>query len=162
MGTTWILCANSSRARIFEVDPHGPHGIEEPREIADYANPAGRQHERDQRSDAAGRFYGKGERNEGHAAAKEEGFGEHETERFVEHLRAELDRARNEHRFGQLWIAAAPAFLGLVRRNFAKELRSLVEVELDRDLTTEQPREVFARLLDARAAHRAKDARAGA
>ena len=154
MGTTWIVCANSSRARLFEVDPHGPHGIEEPREIGDYANPAARAHERDLRSDAAGRYYGKGERTEGHVAAKQDGFAEHETERFVERLRAELDRARNEHRFGQLWIAAAPAFLGLMRRNFAKELTALVEVELDRDLTTASPREIFTHLLEARTAQR--------
>src|SRR6186713_1158431 len=74
MGTTWIVCANSSRARLFEVDPHGPHGVAEPREIADYANPAARAHERDLRSDAAGRYYGKGERTEGHVAAKQDGF----------------------------------------------------------------------------------------
>jgi protein required for attachment to host cells len=154
MGTTWILCGNSSRARLFEVDPHGPHGVDEPREIADYANPAARQHERDLRSDAAGRYYGKGERTEGHVAAKTEGFAEHETERFVEHLRTELDRARNEHRFGQLWIAAAPAFLGLIRRNFAKELHAMVEVELDRDLTAASPREIFAHLLESRTAQR--------
>jgi protein required for attachment to host cells len=158
MGHTWILCANSSRARLFEVDPSG----DTPREIADYANPAGRQHERDLRSDAAGRYFGKGERNEGHVAAKKEGFSEHETERFVEHLRTELDRARNEHRFGQLWIVAAPAFLGLVRQNFPKELRALVELEVDKDLTTDTPRDLFARLIDARAAQRAKDGGAAA
>jgi hypothetical protein len=73
MGTTWILCANSSRARVFEVDPHGPHGLDEPREIADYANPAAREHERDLRSDAAGRYYGKGEGTQGHERRQDAG-----------------------------------------------------------------------------------------
>ena len=73
MSTTWILCANASRARLFEVVAHS----DTPREVADFVNPAGRAHERDLRSDAAGRFYGKGERNQGHAAFPSEDFNEH-------------------------------------------------------------------------------------
>lgn len=148
MGTTWILCANSSRARLFEVDAHG----DTPREVADFANPAGRAHERDLRSDAAGRYYGKGERQQGHAAAREEGFSEHETERFAESLREYLEHARGENRFGQLWLVAGPAFLGHLRRNFPKPLMSLVELEVDKDFTLEAPRELFAHVLAERAA----------
>jgi protein required for attachment to host cells len=146
MGTTWILCANSSRARLFEIDPHS----DTPREVADYANPQGRAHERDLRSDASGRLYGRGERPQGHAAAPSETFGEHETERFAEFLREHLDRARNEQRFGQLWIVAAPAFLGHLRRNFPKELMQMVELTVDKDFTGDSARDLFRRLLDER------------
>ena len=147
MGTTWILSANSSRARLFEVDPTG----DAPREVADFANPAGRAHERDLRSDAAGRYYGRGERQQGHAAMKE-GFGEHETERFAESLREYLDHARGENRFGQLWIVAGPSFLGELRRNFGKPLLERVELTVDKDLTMEAPRELFAHVLAEREA----------
>src|SRR4051812_11078052 len=118
MGTTWILCANAARARLFEVEPHS----QAPREVADFVNPAGRAHERDLRSDAAGQFRGRGERHHGHSAFPYENMGEHETERFAESLRDYLDRARNEHRFARLWVAASPPFLGYLRRNFGKEL----------------------------------------
>src|ERR671925_293525 len=98
MGTTWILCANSSRARLLEVDPHA----ETPREVADFVNPAGRAHERDLQSDASGHKYGIGER--GHAVAPGQSFAEHETERFAESLREYLEHARGEQRFAQLWL----------------------------------------------------------
>jgi protein required for attachment to host cells len=148
MGTTWILSANSSRARLFEVDPHG----DTPREVADFANPAGRAHERDLRSDAAGRYYGKGGQQQGHAATTKEDFGEHETERFAESLREYLEHARGENRFGQLWIVAGPSFLGHLRRNFHKPLMEMVELAVDKDLTMEPPRELFAHALAEREA----------
>ena len=150
MGTTWILTANSSRARLFEVDPTG----DAPREVADFANPAGRAHERDLRSDAAGRYYGRGERQQGHAATTKEGFGDHETERFAESLREYLEHARGENRFGQLWIVAGPSFLGELRRNFGKPLLERVELTVNKDLTMEAPRELFAHVLAEREAQR--------
>lgn len=156
MGTTWILCANASRARLFEVVPHS----EAPREVADFANPAGRAHERDLRSDAAGRFHGRGERNHGHAAFPYESMGEHETERFAESLREYLDRARSEHRFAQLWVVAAPAFLGRLRRNFGKELRELTELQVDKDFSGDPARDMFRRVLAEREAQAQKKARA--
>jgi len=146
MGITWILCANGSRARLFEAQPHS----DTPQEVADFVNPAGRAHERDLRSDAAGRLHGKAPQSSGGGSVPGASIGEHETERFAESLRAYLERARSEQRFGQLWIVAAPAFLGLLRRNFGKELREMVEFELDRDFTGESPRDVFMHALEAR------------
>src|SRR4051812_14856125 len=107
MGTTWLLVANRSRARLLEVQL----GSDTPSEIADFANPEGRAHGRDVRSDADGRFYGKGERTQGHAAAKEPDLAAKQVDHFAEEIRDYLEHARNEHRFGQLWIVAAPAFL---------------------------------------------------
>jgi protein required for attachment to host cells len=147
MGTTWILTANRSRARLFEVVAHS----DTPVELADFANPAGRAHEHDLRTDASGRFSGQGAAG-GSAGALDDGIGAHETERFAESLREHLEQARGANRFGQLWIAAAPAFLGILRRNFPKELRERIELELDKDLTTEAPRELFRHLLAARPA----------
>ena len=68
MELTWLLIANRSRARILEVRSLR----EEPVERATFVNPAGRAHERDLDSDAAGRFYGKGEREQGHSATASE------------------------------------------------------------------------------------------
>jgi len=147
MGTTWILCANRSRARLFEVQQHDDAQAE----IADFANPAARAHERDLRSDASGRLYGKGERNQGHAADPSEGFGDHETERFAESLRDYLVHAHAAQRFGQLWIAAGPAFLGLLRHKLPKDVARLVELEVPKDFTAEEPAAIFRHLIDARA-----------
>jgi protein required for attachment to host cells len=158
MGTTWILCADRSRARLFEIDLHS----DAPREVADFANPAGRAHERDLRSDADGRYYGKGERNQGHAAIPDRSVGDRETERFAESLRDYLERARAQQRFGQLWVAAAPAMLGLLRQNFGKPLRDVVEFEIDKEFTTDTPRDIQRQLVSAREARMRKSAGAQA
>jgi protein required for attachment to host cells len=156
MGTTWILSANASRARLFEVVPHA----DAPREIADFSNAPGRAHERDLQTDASGRLYGKGERMQGHATV-EGSVAEHETERFAEALRDYLAREHAQHRFSQLWIVAAPAFLGRLRQNLPRALEPCVEFTLDKDYTTEPPREFLAQVLQAREAHRRKSAPAG-
>ena len=153
MSTTWILCANASRARLFEVVAHS----DTPREVRDFANPAARAHERDLDSDASGRFYGRGE-HQGHAAAPHESTAEHETERFAESLREYLDRARSEHRFARLWVVASPAFLGHLRRNFGKPLAECIELTVDKDFTTDTPTEIFRRALAERDAQSCESA----
>jgi protein required for attachment to host cells len=155
MGKTWMLVANRSRARLFEVNPVG----ETPLEVADFDNPEGRMHGRDLRTDGDGRFYGKGEHTQGHSAGKEPGLPGHEVERFAEQLRDYLEHARATQRFGQLWIAAAPAFLGVLRDKLGKSVRSVVEFELDKDITTEAPAEIFRHLRDARAERTSSAAR---
>ena len=65
MKTIWILVADSSRAKIFEA--HGAmRGVHE---IETFSNPEGRAHNRDLKTDGSGRYFGKGERNQGHTAA---------------------------------------------------------------------------------------------
>ena len=55
---TWIIAADSSRARIFEAIEPEQHL----REIEDLANPEGRANNRELKSDAQGRYYGHGNR----------------------------------------------------------------------------------------------------
>jgi protein required for attachment to host cells len=153
MGTTWILCANRSRARLFEVQAHS----DTPSEVADFANPAARTHERDLRSDASGRLYGKGERNQGHAADPSQSQADHETERFAESLRDYLIAAHAGQRFAQLWIAAAPAFLGVLRHKLPKDIHRLVELEVPKDFTAEQAPGMFRHIMSEREAHLRKD-----
>lgn len=146
METTWLIAANRTRARILEVRALN----ETPREAAVFVNPVARTHERDLDSDAAGRFYGKGERQQGHAAAPSEDFSDRETERFVNDVRDHLERGRNEHRFERLWVIASPAVLGLLRRACPKPLQQRVEFEVAKDLTMERPEEIFRQALAAR------------
>jgi len=153
MTITWLVVANRTRARVLEIQSVR----DQPTERAAFANPAGRVHERDLQSDAAGRFYGKGEREQAHSATASESLGEHETDRFAVDLREFLDHARSEQRFARLWLIAAPAFLGQLRSAFSKPLRQRVELELDKDLTTDTPGEILRRALDAREAKRTRE-----
>lgn len=153
MELTWLIVANRSRARILEIQSERSA----PTETAAFVNPMGRAHERDLDSDAAGRFYGKGERNQGHSATPSETQAEHETDRFVIELREFLERARNDHRFERLWLVASPALLGQLRTAFPKTLRHCVELEIDKDLTTDTPAEILRRSLEARDAKRSRE-----
>ena len=94
MQTTWIVTADASRARILQVA-----GRERLVEIEDLANPAGRLHNREINTDAAGRFRGP-DRPGGHSSDDENRAVDHQAELFAKRVGEFLERARNERRFG--------------------------------------------------------------
>ncbi len=140
MQKLWIVAADSSRARIFEVSPPDRHF----QEIEDLANPPGRGTNRDIRSDGYGRFYGKGERDQGHTASPPVDAVTHETELFSKDVGEYLDKARTEHRYDKLYLIASPKFLGLIRQNLSKEAQKLVEKELAKDVSWFDAKEIEA------------------
>ncbi|MGH8807804.1 MAG: host attachment protein [Noviherbaspirillum sp.] len=138
MRTTWILAADSSRARIFEV-----HGLRDHlREIEDFANPAGRRGELDLTSDSRGRFYGRGGSSQANTGEPSVDPVEHETELFSKQVSEYLDKARNEHRFDTLCLIAYPKFLGMMRQNLSKEVQKLVKDEVPKDISGLDAREI--------------------
>jgi protein required for attachment to host cells len=149
MKPTWLLVANRSRARLFEVPRNG----DEPVEIVDFVHPAGRAHERDLVTEGQGRFFGK-EGEQGHSAAPDVDIRHAESERFAEEIRDYLEQARTHERFDRLWIMAAPAFLGVLRDKLTKGVARDVEFDVDKDITTEPARDIV------RAARREHERRA--
>jgi protein required for attachment to host cells len=141
MEATWIVVADAARGRIFEMQQEGHLA-----EIENFVNPAEREDNADLRTDGYGRFYGKGEREEGHTAEPPVSPKEHEAARFAKHLAVYLDQARNRHLYDKLRLIAAPSFLGLLRNTLDDEVRKLVDQELDQDLTKVSVRELEQRL----------------
>jgi protein required for attachment to host cells len=131
MVKTWIVVADNSRARIFEVIDRN----ETLHELDDLVNPAGRLHDSELRTDNVGRYYGRGERMQGHSAQPRTDPGEHETELFAKTVAHYLEQARVEHRYARLCLMAAPKFLGLLRQNLSKNARDLVFEELAKDVS---------------------------
>ena len=130
MKTTWILVADSSRAKVFEArgasrDVH---------EIEEFIHPEGRAHNRDLKTDGPGRYYGKGEHTQGHTATTKVEPQEHEAELFAKKLTDHLDKARTTQRFESLHLIAPPKFLGLIRRHMGKETQNMVEATLAKDV----------------------------
>ena len=70
------------------------------------------------------------------------------TEEVDEVLCDDLEAARNQGRFGKLYIIASPALLGLLRKQFSAPLRQLVAGELDKNLTTQTPEAIRKHLPD--------------
>lgn len=138
MSTTWILIADSSRARIFEKKENEKHL----REISDFVNAAGRADDSELGTDERGRFYGRGEQYQGHTAEPAVSAVEHENEMFSHALADYLDSARNARRYARLYLIAGPKFLGLLHGSLKEAVRELVAGELVKDISTKDIREV--------------------
>ncbi len=132
--TTWIVVADSSRARIFET-PNRGHQINE---IMDMVNLPGREAMQDIETDHHGRFRtagAAGAPNGSHSIGRAEHPAEHEIELFAKRLGAYVDKARKQVRYDQLCLVAPPRFLGLLRGNLAKESHKLLRREIAKDLS---------------------------
>jgi protein required for attachment to host cells len=129
MKLTWILVADSSRARIFTADtPSSP--LEE---IEDFSHVESRIHDREITSDLPGRI--KSTAGGGHAFEQPTDPKDHEADNFAHLVAKFLQDAHNAKRFDRLLIIAAPEFLGLLRNHLQESIKQLIRFELDKDLT---------------------------
>ena len=127
--STWIVLADASRVRIFETDNEGAM----PREVEDIANPEGRAPERDLGTGPAGSYSGQGGAH--NTAEPRTTRHEHVVEEFARDVAARLDEACRQLRFERLWIVAAPHFLGVLRPCLSPQVESVIEREIDRDVS---------------------------
>lgn len=129
MQTTWVIAADSSRARIFEMGEDKEHL----REIEDMVNPEGRQVGREIQTAPDGRFGSKGG-TQAHTSQPQSTPREHDVEMFSKQLGHFLDEACDQHRFDSLCVIAPPKFLGLIRDNLGDAARKAVQEEIPKDI----------------------------
>ena len=136
--TTWIMAADSSRGRLFEIiEPD-----RQLREIEDFANPQGRANNRELVSDADGRFSARHVGPGGDSSGQRVTPVEHETELFSKTLARYLDKARSQRRYSKLYLIAPPEFLGLMRQNLSTEVRKVTADEINKDLSWFDTRDI--------------------
>ena len=130
MDPMWIVLADEGKARILECREPG-HQLEEVEELTDAGAHADNA---DFRRDAYGRRSGGDIRMGGNATASagEEKL-DHEAELFARRVAERLSEAHRQHRYGQLRIAAAPRFLGRLRKVMDQEVSKAVVDEIDKD-----------------------------
>jgi len=134
MATTWIVAADSSRARILQVA-----GRERLVELESMLNPDGRMDDRELTTGAHPRFRG----TDGPGSDRQETSAqEHATDLFAKRVGHYLEQARNQHRYDELVLIAPPKFLGAVRKELGKEVEKLVVEELPKDLSWFNAREI--------------------
>ncbi len=140
MNNIMVVVADASRARVFTADkPAGPLS-----EIETLSNPEARLHEGDLVSDRGGRDTHGGGSSHGYGtgnAAKEEAAN-----RFAAEVCRHLERSRTGNAFAKLYVMAAPAFLGLLRKHQSPALRGLISDEISKDLSREGPERIRAQL----------------
>lgn len=125
---TWILVADGGRARMFAcARSDAPLA-----EVGTLVNPAAHLHERDLVADRGGR--GRGVRGGGHAVSESDAKAQAE-DRFCVEVCAALATAQARGEYGRLYLIAAPAFLGRLRRHVSRGVQDAVVAEIDRDLT---------------------------
>ena len=132
----WVLAADNSRARFFTTEKsRSPL-----RETRDLVDPQARLHEGDLVTDRNGR-----DRNPSaqyHGMGSDRSSRDDGADRFAQHICDVLDNARNQGAFNKLYIVAAPAFLGLLRKHQSPSLRQLIAGEVSKNLSA-QPAETI-------------------
>lgn len=130
MSKTWILIADSTRARLFEVGTRDRHLSE----VACFTNPDGRAPGRDAASDRLPRV------NESvgrvrHAIEPHTSLREKSTDHFAHALGEALERSHHDHLYERLVLVAPDRFLGALHKNLSKTLIGCVVGEVRRNLT---------------------------
>jgi protein required for attachment to host cells len=136
MAITWIVAADSARARVLQVADR-KHDLVE---VEDLVNPEGRMHDRELTTDANPRLHGPG----GNSAREEPSAVEHAVEMFSKRISDYLEKARTQHRYDRLVLVAPPKFLGKLRKSLGREVEKLVAGELDKELYRANARELEA------------------
>lgn len=132
---TWVVVAESARARIFTAS--GPRtGLEE---IATLTHPAGRLHERDLVSDGRGRSFDSAGHGR-HAMGTDDRQKQLEGEEFARQIAAHLEQGRQRQAYGKLIIVAPPQFLGLLRKSLPAACTDLVVATVNKNLVQQDPR----------------------
>ncbi|MFO1372594.1 MAG: host attachment protein [Candidatus Competibacteraceae bacterium] len=130
MTTTWVLIADSSRARLFSVDK----ALAPLQEVQAFINPEGRAKTQDLVSDRQGRSMGNGPNLDYDVAPKRR-----QAMMFAKAISEHLKNGRIGGMFRKLYIAAAPAFLGLLRGKLDAKTAELVVEMVNKDLTHLEP-----------------------
>ena len=143
MKSTWIIVAESARARIFTASETGGSL----REVADLSHPESRLHNRELSSDSPGRtFDSHGDGRHGMEQATEP--KEQEAHAFAMEIARQVERARHDGSFDSLVLVAPPKFLGRLRQALSKPALDSVIAELDKNLVEADAKTLEIQLSD--------------
>lgn len=140
MSTTWVVVADSSRARIFTTKT-STSPLEE---LETLAHPEGRLHEQEISSDLPGKDKGNG--SGGHAYQDEVAPKEQEMINFAKRVSGHLADAHHANKYHRLAIVAAPAFLGELRNQLPAPINKLVCFDLNKNITLQTAEEIRKQL----------------
>lgn len=141
MITTWVVAADSSRAKILAAEKrNGPLT-----EVEDLVHTEARLQEQDLKSDTRGRAFDSGGQGR-HAMEPRNTAKQQEAIRFAKQVCDTLTSAHGEGRFEKLYIVAAPTFLGLLRDCLNSVVQSKIAGEVSKNLATHSPQDIRGHL----------------
>jgi protein required for attachment to host cells len=145
MTRSWLLVADSSRARIYSFEKkEGDWALEETLD-----HPASRARTSELVTDQQGRGRQSG-MGGGYAPAKSNEVDAHDQEgvKFAREVSERLTSGFDRHAYTKLALVAPPHFLGLLRKNLADHIGRTVFLELGKDYVAASEDELKDRLLD--------------
>lgn len=140
MAATWVVVADTSRARIFAADKPASDLAE----IEDLSHPEARLHEADLIADrpGSGRSHGSGSFSMGESGV----YKDAEASRFAHDVCERVEAGRVQGQFQKLYVIAAPQFLGLLRKHQSSATRQMVAAEISKNLAASDPKSIRAHL----------------
>jgi len=136
----WVLVANASSARLFRLE-----NMHKLTELEAFVHPESRLHEQDLVSSTPGReFASVGNRR--HAYEPKTSQKDHEHALFAKTLSAHLEGARKNNYFQELYLVAAPSFLGILRDALNPAITSTVKKEINKDLVHLSTQEILEQI----------------
>ena len=142
MTYTWVVVADSTRARIFNAESSSAALSE----MEGLANTEGRLHDRDLTSDLPGRSFDSSKAGGRHAMEPPTDPKQELAIEFARLIARHLDAARVKRDYEQLVIIAAPTFLGLLREQLTNTCRKLVDFEFNKNLVQQTAEEIRSHL----------------
>lgn len=137
MTKIWAIVAESSRARIYELE--GPSSSI--KELEDLVHPESRLHEQNLTSDLPGR--GMDDMGSGHHAMSDKTDPkDQEAINFAKSISHLLESARVENKFDKLVVISEPSFLGLLRKHLTNATSQTVAQEIGKNLVRHKPEEI--------------------
>jgi len=137
MNKTWVVAAESCRARIFLAESR----VAAMSEIEDFAHVEGRAKEQDLVSDKSGRgFDGMVEGR--HGMEKPFDAKHHEAVVFARRIADRIEAARARGEFSRLVLVAGPEFLGILRQQLSSHASRMVSKTVDKNLVLRQENEI--------------------
>lgn len=151
---TWVVVADEAIARILALPPDAGD-LESVEEITDPdAHAKGAAFRNDAHGRRSGGVARGGGQQGGSSASVTSAAGEddrhQEAERFARRVAAHLAEALQHQRFNDLKLAAAPRFLGLLRKFLSPQVAQLVNESLDKDLVQKSNDDITRRLFPSR------------
>ncbi len=142
MSKTWIVVAESARARIFSQ--HKPRGPVE--ELQDLVHPASALHSRELTSDRQGRTFDRSRQGARHAMEPNKGPQEVEAEVFAREIAALLEAARRRGGLDNVVLIAPPQFLGLLTGCLDEQTQKLISRRIHKNLVRHSVDDISAQL----------------
>lgn len=143
MNKTWVIAAESSRARIFAAENRvGPLN-----ELEDLAHAESRARDQELVSDKAGRGFD-GVVEGRHGMEKQSDAKHHEAVVFARRIAERIESGRSRGEFAQLVLIAAPEFLGILRQQLSNHASRMISKTVDKNLVQRQEGEIRAYVFD--------------